>query len=274
MKIKVTPEELTLLAEYIEKASGIVLDQSKAYLIESRLGPLLEKLECANYAALNSKARTDASGKIRTLIVDAISTNETSFFRDNHPFELLTHKLLPDHFERANGSPLQIWSAASSTGQEIYSIAIVLKELLGDLSKHKIQIMGTDISDEALKAASSARYTKLELSRGLSADRLRRHFHKDDGEQWRISDELRSLAVFRKANLMEPLSGLGRFDFIFCRNVAIYFSPENRKMLFDRLADSLKMNGALLIGSTETLLGVTERLTRHDFRGKVYYEKA
>ncbi len=273
MKIKVTPEELTLLAAYIEKASGIVLDQSKAYLIESRLGPLLEKLECTNYAALNSKARADASGKIRTLIVDAISTNETSFFRDNHPFELLTHKLLPDHFERANGNPLQIWSAASSTGQEIYSIAIVLKELLGDLSKHKVQIMGTDISDEALKAASSGKYTKLELSRGLSAERLRRHFSKD-GDQWRISDELRSLAIFRKANLMEPLSGLGRFDFIFCRNVAIYFSPENRKILFDRLADSLKMNGVLLIGSTETLMGVTDRFARQDFRGKVYYEKA
>ena len=272
MRKKVSPKELSLLTEYIASVSGIVLDQSKSYLVESRLGPLLEEMEFADYAELHRKAILDTSGKLCIRIIDAISTNETSFFRDSHPFELLAHKILPDYFEQANGQPLRIWSAASSTGQEVYSIAMVLKELLFDLSKYKIRIIGSDISTEVLKTASTGRFNKLELSRGLSADRLRKHFTRE-GSQWRINDDLRTLVLFDRVNIMDPLTRLGHFHIIFCRNVAIYFSKENRIKLLDRLADRLLPEGKLIIGSTESLVGITSRFKRCEFRGKIYYEK-
>lgn len=275
MSKKVSESELLAFSKYIEEACGIVLDGGKGYLIESRLGPLLEKNGCNTYSDLHRKAMSDATGKTRNLVVDAISTQETSFFRDSHPFELLTHKILPDHFEKekANGgNSLTIWSAASSTGQEIYSIAITIKRLLYDLSKHKIRLLGTDISDTALTLASAARYTKLELSRGMSADYLQRYFTKD-GNVFRLNDELRALAFFQKVNLLDPKGIVGRFNIVFCRNVAIYFSKENRHILFNELANRLTPDGILFIGSTESLIGITDRFEKQEFRGKTYYRK-
>lgn len=268
-------EELNALSRYIETAAGIVLDETKGYLVESRLGPLLDDLDCPSFGALERKASADRSGRTRDLIVDRISTNETSFFRDSHPFELLAHKIIPDFFERHHlegKTPLHIWSAACSTGQETYSIAMTLKEVLGDLDHSAIQIVGSDISESALSYASRGLYSKLELSRGLSSDRLFRHFNRD-GDGWKVADEIRALIYFEKKNLLEPTGAHGPYDVIFCRNVAIYFSLENRRVLFDHLADCLAPQGALLIGSTESLINVTTRFEREEFRGKVYYRK-
>ncbi|MFH2000130.1 MAG: protein-glutamate O-methyltransferase CheR [Planctomycetota bacterium] len=274
MMPKVSPVELTSLAKYVEKVSGIVLDRSKAYLIESRLGPILNKMGYNTYSELQRKAEMDATGKTRIEIINGITTNETSFFRDKHPFELLNHKLVPDFFERAGipqKMPLRILSAACSTGQEAYSVAITLKQMLHTLTKYQIRILGVDISDAALKYASMGRFTRHELSRGISADYLSRFFVKQ-GDVWRISDELRSIAYFQKANLLEPVRGLGQFDIVFCRNVAIYFSLENRKKLFESLGRLLTPQGVLIIGSTESLVGVTRMFVKKEFRGKVYYE--
>lgn len=268
-------EELNALSRYIETAAGIVLDETKAYLVESRLGPLLEQLDCPSFGALERKASADRTGRTRDLIVDRISTNETSFFRDSHPFELLAHKIIPDHFERNSldkKAPFRIWSAACSTGQESYSIAMTLKEVLGDLKGSAIQIVGSDISESALSHASRGIYSKLELSRGLSSDRLFRHFNRD-GDGWKISDELRALIYFEKKNLLDRSGVFGPFDVIFCRNVAIYFSIENRQVLFDCLADCLAPDGVLIIGSTESLINLTTPFEREEFRGKVFYRK-
>jgi len=267
--------ELNVLARYIEAAAGIVLDETKSYLVESRLGPLLHELRCTSYSSLRAKAQADRSGKTLDLIVDRISTNETSFFRDSHPFELLAHKLVPDHFERSGLDkkvPFRIWSAACSTGQEVYSIAMTLKEILGDFDRSPVRIVGSDISEAALAHASRGVYSKLELSRGLSADRLFRHFDKT-GEGWKIADELRAQVYFEKKNLIGPLDGSGLFDLVFCRNVAIYFSLENRRLLFDRLANLLSPRGVLIIGSTETLANLSARFEREEFHGKVFYRK-
>lgn len=270
----ITPGEVDTLVKYVYDLCGILLDQSKAYLLESRLSPLLKEFQCANYHALYDKARSDPSKKLPDRIVDAISTGETSFFRDTLPFELLKCKLLPDclndNKRGAPGAPptLSIWSAACSTGQEAYSIAMTLKELPAELPPYRVTILGTDISGAAIAQASSGCYNKVEIGRGLSPDKIARYFDMH-GAYWRIKDELRAMVTFRKLNLLEPFVGVGTFDIIFCRNVAIYFSQQDRTRLFDRLAEHLKPGGALVIGSTESLSGVSTRYVR-----KVYYNTA
>jgi chemotaxis protein methyltransferase CheR len=263
--IKITPEEVNLLSKYVYDVSGILLDVHKAYLIESRLGGIAEQCGCSSYQELHKKALLDPNNTIKGKIIDAISTNETFFFRDTGPFELLKHKILPELIDlrSSQGSgllpvPIRIWSAACSTGQEVYSIAIVLKELLPDLGKYQIKLLGTDISDNAVKQASYGSYNKFEIERGLPRDRLMKYF-TPHGTDWKIKDEIRAMALFKKLNLMLPFSALGKFDVIFCRNVAIYFSLADRKKLFDRLADMLNTGGALIIGATESLTGVSDR---------------
>lgn len=267
---KIKADELTALAGYVYEISGIVLDASKGYLIESRLGSLVVELGCAGYLALCQKAKADAV--VRSRIVDAISTNETSFFRDAAPFELFKHKIIPDHIDQQKGSvrSLNIWSAASSTGQEVYSIGMTLKELLPDLNKWRIRILGTDISEAAVAQASAGRYNQIEIQRGLTDEKRNKYFEMQ-GNTWYIRDELRAMARFQQFNLLSDFASLGKFDIVFCRNVAIYFDVETRKKLFDRIANQLNKNGVLLIGSTESLLGITNRFVRQEYHHSVYY---
>jgi chemotaxis protein methyltransferase CheR len=268
---KVTASEFALLADYVQDVCGIVLEPKKTYLVESRLGPLLEPLGCKNYGDLYRKARADRSGSVREQVVDAITTQETSFFRDGKPFDLMLFKLLPEHFEQVDCKRVRIWCCAASTGQEIYSLTMILKELLDKLGEYDARIIGTDISDAALAVASRARYRRVELARGLSARRLKQYFVKD-GDEWQIADELRGLVSFRKLNLLQPLVGMGKFDFIFCRNVAIYFTRADREALFARVLAQLKPTGKLIIGATESLVGINDRVNRCEWRNSVYYE--
>ncbi len=267
----IPPAEHLALTGYILQQTGIVLDQGKDYLLKSRLAPLLERNGWRSYSQMLHVAQSDTSGHVKQLIIDAISTNETSFFRDSRPFDLLAHKLIPEHFER-EAQGLNIWSCAASTGQEVYSIAIVLKEILHHLERYRINILGTDISDEALRVASAGSYTPFQLSRGLSAMRQAKFFTRR-GELMQISDELRGLASFHKVNLLNPLPFHRTFDIVFCRNVAVYFGPDNRRTLFNVVADRLKANGVMIIGSTECLAGMNDRFVRRDHKGAVYYAK-
>ncbi len=277
--LKVSPEELTLIASLVRDISGIFLDQTKAYLVESRLGPVAEEFGCASFKDLYFKARNDAQGKMIKRVIDSITTQETSFFRDRSPFDLFKFKLLPEMIDRAKkASPagpwtLRIWSAASSTGQEAYSLAISIREMLPDYLKWRISILGTDISDAAVTKASYARYTAFELERGFPQEKIQQYF-KPVEQLWQVKDEIRAMASFRQLNLMLPFTALGRFDMILCRNVAIYFSLEVRRNLFDRLADQLSPDGCLLIGSTESLLGVSERYRRFEYNKAVFYKLA
>ena len=239
--IAIRPEEILPLAQYVHGLSGISLDEKKAYLFESRFGPLLEDLGLKTYNELLIKARADLSHKLEQRIIDAITTNETLFFRDSSPFEVLQHKIVPDLIDsrtaRSTGNlpiRLKIWSAACSTGQEVYSIAIVLKELLAGNPRYSVSLLGTDLSDAAIAQASYGQYNRFEIERGLPGDKLKKYF-EPNGASWKIRDEIRAMASFRKINLMQPFNHLGKFDIIFCRNVAIYFTLEDRKRLFDRL---------------------------------------
>lgn len=276
--LKISPDELKLVAQYIYDVSGIYLDQSKSYLFETRLGAIAAEHGCNTYKELYQKARTDPSKSFERKIIDAISTNETLFFRDKGPFELLQHKLLPELIDaRTPSSPtlktnIKIWSAASSTGQELYSIAIIIKELLPNSSKYSIQLLGTDISDNAVAQASRGKYNKFEMERGLPSDKLQRYFTMF-GDSWTIKDEIRAMVQFRKFNLMMPFTGLGKFDIIFCRNVAIYFTLPDRQKLFNKIADSLADDGYLIIGSTESLTGICPRFIPKRHLRSIFYQK-
>jgi chemotaxis protein methyltransferase CheR len=274
---KITAEEIKLLAKYIYNISGIYLDQDKGYLLETRLNPLLSAYKCGSFADLYHKAKADTSRQLDKEVVNAISTNETLFFRDNKPFELLKNKIVPDLVDRrlaAEGQEkirLRIWSAACSTGQEVYSIAISLLEMLGDLRDYEITLLGTDISDEAVAKASYGMYGKFEIERGLPKKKLQRYFTPAAGG-WRIKDEIRSLAIFKKFNLMDSYTGLGSFDIVFCRNVAIYFTDVDKRKLFQKLGQVLARDGYLIIGGSESLGGVAPQFKAHNYLRGVYYQ--
>jgi len=269
------PDEQLAVTQYIYSLCAITLDQSKGYLIEGRLGPIAEETGCRNFLELVSRSRSDASGALPRRIINEITTGETLFFRDASPFDLLRHKLIPDLIDRRSRTsstvPVRIWSAACSTGQEIYSIAMVLAELLGDLSRYQIRLLGTDISDQAVAKASAGIYSHLDVSRGL-ADSARARYFVADPKGWKIRDELRGLASFRRLNLMEDFSSLGKFDVIFCRNVAIYFSEPDRISLFNRIGQRLESGGALVIGSMESLSGLCPQLESKRHLRAVYYQ--
>ena len=276
--IKVTTDDIKAMSKYILDISGIDLDESKAYLIETRLGGLIKEHQCSSYRELCSKAKTDSNKTIENRIIDAISTNETLFFRDAGPFEVLQHKILPDLIDRRTEKssgflpiPIRIWSAACSTGQEVYSIAIVLKELLSDLKEYNVKLLGTDISDSAIGQASYGTYNKFEIERGLSKETLQKYFIPNGGN-WKISDEIRAMVSFTKRNILKPFVGLGKLDIIFCRNVAIYFNLEERKKLFKNIADVLEPDGFLIIGSTESLTGICTIFEPKRYLRTIYYQ--
>lgn len=250
-------DERKLWAAYIYSICGIQLDDAKHYLIEGRLSPLVRQTSARTYSELYNRARTDLSGALNRAIVDAITTGETQFFRDRVPFDLLRQKILPDLIDRRTRSsagkiPIRIWSAAASTGQEIYSIAIVLRELLGGAERYAIRLVGTDISSQAVARASHGLYRDVEIERGLTPEMRARYFVRREAG-WQIRDEIRAMASFRTANLLRDISILGEFDVIFCRNVAIYFSESDKVLLYSQLRRSLASDGYLMIGATESI---------------------
>jgi chemotaxis protein methyltransferase CheR len=225
---------------------------------------------------LYSRAKADHTKEMEKEIINAITTNETLFFRDASPFEVFKHKIIPDLVDaRAKRGvrpiPIRIWSAACSTGQEVYSIAISLREALDNLSNYNISILGTDISDNALSKAALGHFNKFEIERGLPTQTLHRYFTPVQNG-WKIRDEIKKMATFRKFNLMKPFIGLGKFDIVFCRNVAIYFTPADKKAVFEKIAGVLEPDGALIIGSTESLTGVTNMYEPKRYLRSIFYQ--
>ena len=276
-KVKVTPEEFKQFSKYILDISGIALDVGKEYLLETRLNPLLNKLKCSSFLELLQKAKSDFKKQIENEIIDGISTNDTYFFRDKSPFELLQHKIFPDLIDkRSQKNPslkptIRLWSAANSTGQEIYSIAMTLIEMGITSDKYNINLFGTDISDAAIAQASYGLYNKFEVARGLDLRRLTRYFDKQD-DRYKIKDEIRAMAQFKKMNLMKPFVGLGKFDIILCRNVMIYFTSEDRKKIYHNISKVLEPDGYLLIGSTESLVNDIDLFSSKKYLNSVFYQ--
>ncbi|MFA6900749.1 MAG: protein-glutamate O-methyltransferase CheR [Desulfurivibrionaceae bacterium] len=274
--ISITPNEIELFAEFIHARTGIVLNNTKGYLLESRLGSMLEEYGARNFTEFFYAGYLSSEWVAR--VVDAISTHETSFFRDQRPFELLQTKILSDFISQrqnrleSSSSGLQIWSAACSTGQEAYSVGMNIAELLGsELSRWNITITGTDISDFAINKARQGLYTNYEVERGVPLN-LRQKYFESQGELLKVRADLQAMTVFKKMNLLAAAERSDFYDIILCRNVAIYFNQENRRRLFEKIAACLRPEGILIIGSTESLYGVSDRFIRNESCNTVYFQ--
>lgn len=257
--IAITEQEYRDFCKYLESKCGIVLGDSKQYLVRSRLSPLLTRYKLASMSELFQLVLTNRNRDLAVSAIDAMTTNETLWFRDAYPFEVLANRLLPEVAQ--NKRPIKIWSAASSSGQEPYSIAMTIQEvqakkpgMLGSVS-----ITATDISSTMLENCRAGVYDNLALSRGLSPER-KRQFFEDAGEgRMKVKETLKRMVTFKPQNLMESYGMLGKFDIIFCRNVLIYFSPEMKSKVLNQMAGSLNPGGYLLLGASESLTGLTDR---------------
>lgn len=248
------------LRRLIASESGISLDADKFYLAESRLAPIMRDNGVVDIAELMRKIERGDDEELLQAVIDAIATNETSFFRDRSPFDFFQCELLPDLMaKRKDKGRLRIWCAACSTGQEPYSLAMLLEEEASRLTNWSVEILATDISETALEAARRGVYSQFEVQRGLSTARLLRHFHQHGGN-WRIDDKLRARVTFRKLNLLTNFRELGPFDIVFCRNVLIYFEPEVKRDVLSRLSHVLAGDGCLILGAAE---GAGDEANRH-----------
>ena len=246
------------IATMLKAKSGLTLGPDKLYLMETRLVSIMRRENARDLAALAERMR--ANSTLEREIVEAMTTNESLFFRDTKPFDALRQRVLPRlHAARAPGTRLRIWSAAASTGQEAYSIAMVLSEIALSLGDRKIDILGTDIARDALKRGREGVYSQFEIQRGLPMQMLAKYFVKED-LQWRIKPALRALVEFREWNLLADLRALGQFDVIFCRNVLIYFDAPTKSRVLEALAGQLAPDGVLFLGGAETVLGLTTSL--------------
>ncbi len=252
-----TKDEMELLGELLKKRSGLALADDKDYLLESRLAPVARRRGFANLSCLVEAVRLKRDESLLAEVTEAMTTNESYFFRGPELFEAFRESILPRFLADRHGDRrLRVWSAACSTGQEPYSLAMQLKEM-GQVGV-AIEILATDLSREALEKAKAGLYSQFEVQRGLPIQYLMKYFSQI-GPMWRIDPGFRTLITFRHHNLLERADSFGRFDLVLCRNVLIYFDDETKRQVLDNLANQLLPNGVLYLGSYETIVGVTSR---------------
>jgi chemotaxis protein methyltransferase CheR len=251
------PETFADIAELVRRRAGIVLTSDKTYMLETRLGPVLQRAKLETLDALAAQLRRPFQDELERWVVEALTTHESSFFRDGKPFEFLGRALPKLAASRPPGQRLRIWSAACSTGQEAYSIAIMAMEMAALLGGRQVEILGTDISHDIVARAQDGLFSQFEVQRGLPVRQLVRFF-KQEGQRWRAGPEIKALCRFQHGNLLGDFAGLGRFDLIFCRNVLIYFDAPTKTRVLSRLASQLVPDGALVLGGAETVLGLSD----------------
>jgi chemotaxis protein methyltransferase CheR len=253
----VTPPDYEYLRKLLRDHSGLDLSADKQYLIESRLLPLARKTGIAGITELVQKMK-NGSASLVTQVVEAMTTNETFFFRDKVPFDHFRDTIMPEILQaRAGRKSIRIWCAAGSTGQEPYSLAMCLKEMSGALGGWRVEIIATDLSQEVLEKSKAGIYSQFEVQRGLPIQLLVKYF-RQTGEFWQINADLRAMVQHRQLNLLHDFSQLGAFDVIFCRNVLIYFDQDTKINIFNRLAKQMEPDGFLVLGAAETVVGLTD----------------
>jgi chemotaxis protein methyltransferase CheR len=253
----VNQPDYEFLRKLLRDKSGLDLSADKQYLIESRLLPLARKAGLPGISEVVQKLR-DGNGVLISQVVEAMTTNETFFFRDKVPFDHFREAIMPELLKaRANRKSMRIWCAAGSTGQEPYSLAMCLKEMSAVLSGWRVEILATDLSQEVLEKSKAGLYSQFEVQRGLPIQFLVKYF-KQVGELWQINSDIRGMIQHRQLNLLQDFSQLGTFDVIFCRNVLIYFDQETKVNIFGRLVKSMEPDGFLVLGAAETVVGLTD----------------
>lgn len=256
-----TELDFEFLCAFLKARSGLSLTTDKRYLIESRLGSVCRQVGIDTLSQLVSHLKSGRRGDLETLVVEAMTTNETFFFRDKAPFDLFRDVLLPRFLSaRASTRKLRIWCAAASTGQEPYSLAMLLDQASARTTGWHFEILATDISTEVLEKAKAGLYNQFEVQRGLPIQMLVKYFTRV-GDQWQISPHIRAKVDYRPLNLIKSFSHLGSFDVIYCRNVLIYFDKATKTDVLQRLANAMAPDGALLLGAAETVIGLTDALS-------------
>jgi chemotaxis protein methyltransferase CheR len=265
----VTPLDYDFLRRLLKERSGLDLSADKQYLVESRLIPLARKAGLTGLPELVQKLR-GGTEVLTTEVVEAMTTNETFFFRDKVPFDHLKATIMPELLRaRASRRSLRIWCAASSTGQEPYSIAMCLKELGAALTGWRVEIIATDLSQGVLEKSKAGLFSQFEVQRGLPIQLLVKHFVQT-GELWQLNADIRAMVQFRQFNLLQDFAHLGAFDIIFCRNVLIYFDQDTKTNVFGRLAKVIEPDGFLMLGAAETVVGLTETFRPYPDRRGLY----
>lgn len=262
---------VSFVCTMVRDRSAIELEASKTYLIEARLLPVAKQHGFASITEFVQGIRSKPRPDLERHLVEAMTTNETSFYRDIHPFAAMKAKILPELRNlRSSQKTLNIWSAACSTGQELYSIAMMIREHFPDLANWKVQLVGADLSEEVLGRARAGIYSQIEANRGLAAPLLIKYFDRD-GMTWQIRPELRAMATFTKLNLIERWPPLPQFDVVFLRNVLIYFAPDTKREILKKVRQVMAPNSVLFLGAAETTMGLDSSFERVEFEHSVFY---
>lgn len=265
------PEDFDTISTLLKSRSGLALTPDKVYLLDSRLLPIARSHGMKDIVELIGKIRTNPDPALVNEIVEAMTTNESSFFRDGKPYDQLRQKVFPKLREIMGArKQLRVWSAAASSGQEAYSIAMCLQEEGAKFPGWSFEIVGTDLSTKILEKAQRAVYTQFEVQRGLPIQLLVKYFTQQEENCWKVNDVLRSMVSYKVQNLLEDFSPLGKFDIIFCRNVLIYFDEPTKKAVLERLYNSLHPHGVLYLGSTETIFGITSAFVPFEQERGIY----
>jgi chemotaxis protein methyltransferase CheR len=252
-------DNFTWICKHLFDTTGLVLGPDKLYLVESRLSPVARKYNASDLDALTDALRAGKNTELVRDVTDAMMTNESFFFRDGKPFDQFKSVVLPRLLQaRATQKTIRIWSAAASTGQEPYTLAMICKEEAAKLAGWRIEIVGTDLSRDALDRAKLGAYSQFEVQRGLPITLLVKYF-KQEGDRWVISPDLKTNITFRELNLLSDFTSLGTFDVVFCRNVLIYFDQPTKAKILDKISRMIPPDGVLYLGGAETVLGVTEK---------------
>jgi len=254
----VTPLDYDYLRKLLKDRSGLVLSADKQYLVESRLLPLARKIGVSHLADLVVKLKAPGAERLIVDVVEAMTTNESFFYRDKIPFDHFREFMIPSLLKaRAAQRRIRIWCAAASTGQEPYSLSMILKEMAAQVAGWRIEIIATDLSNEVLEKARAGLYSQFEVQRGLPIQMLMKYFTQA-GETWQVSPEIKAMVQYRPLNLLSDFGHLGNFDIIFCRNVLIYFDQPTKVDVLERLARLTEPDGFLVLGAAETVVGLTE----------------
>lgn len=254
-----TPQDFDYLRRHLKERSGLVLAAEKQYLAESRLLPVARRHGMSTLAELIDRLKTRAHPTLAGEVVDAMTTNETFFFRDKIPFDHARDTVLPALLAaRAREKRIRIWCTAASTGQEPYSLAMILKGMGAALDGFRVDILATDLVADVIERAKAGIYSQFEVQRGLPIQLLLKHFTQV-GEMWQIAPDLRAMVQFRPLNLLSDFTPLGRFDLVFCRNVLIYFDQPTKVRVLEAIAAQMAPDGVLYLGGAETVLGITDR---------------